>query len=203
MSRTTLLFAALLLTTSLSARAENVHYTIDPAHTYPSFEADHMGISVWRGKLDKSSGGVDLDKVAGTGHVDVTLDLSSIDFGLDALNTWATGKDFFDVANHPTIRFVSKRIDGDIQRKFRVVGDLTIRGVTREVTLDATNEGSTKDPWGNDRVGISAFGKLNRNDFGLTWNQALEAGGVLVGEDVKLSFDVELVQQVAQTSVAA
>jgi polyisoprenoid-binding protein YceI len=111
--------------------------------------------------------------------------------------------DFFDAANYPTMHFVSKRVEGDVRGKFRVVGDLTIRDVTREIIVHATNEGSTKDPWGNDRIGISATGTLNRGDFNLTWNQALETGGVVVGEEVKLSIDVELIRQVAQKDIAA
>jgi polyisoprenoid-binding protein YceI len=102
------------------------------------------------------------------------------------------------------MHFVSKRIEGDVTRTFKVIGDLTIRGTTREVALDVTFEGRAKDPWGNDRAGFSATGKLNRREFGLLWNQALEAGGVAVGDEVKLNLDVEVVRQAAvQTSVAA
>jgi len=179
-------------------------WAIDSMHAEVGFAVKHLMISTVRGRFGAVSGTVMLDPANPTASlVDATIDVASIDTRQEMRDNHLRSPDFFDVANYPTMHFVSKRIDGDTQRKFRVVGDLTIRGVTREVTLDATNEGSTKDPWGNDRVGISAFGKLNRNDFGLTWNQALEAGGVVVGEDVKLSFDLELVQQVAQTSVAA
>jgi polyisoprenoid-binding protein YceI len=102
------------------------------------------------------------------------------------------------------MHFVSKRIEGDVTKTFKVVGDLTIRGTTREVTLDAKFEGRAKDPWGNDRAGFSATGKLNRRDFGLNWNQALETGGVVVGDEVKLTLDVEVVRQaVEKVSVAA
>jgi polyisoprenoid-binding protein YceI len=101
------------------------------------------------------------------------------------------------------MHFVSKRIEGDVRGDFRVVGDLTIRGVTREVALTANLEGRTRDPWGNERAGFSASGKINRHDFGLTWNQALESGGVMVGDEVKLTIDVELVHQVEATSAAA
>ena len=179
-------------------------WAIDSMHAEVGFAVKHLMISTVRGRFGAVTGTVMLDPANPRASlVDATIDVASIDTRQEMRDNHLRSPDFFDAANYPTMHFISKRIDGDIQRKFRVVGDLTIRGVTREVTLDATNEGSTKDPWGNDRVGISASGKLNRNDFGLTWNQALEAGGVLVGEDVKLSFDVELVQQVAQTSVAA
>ena len=186
MPRTTLLFAALLSTASLSTPAENVHYTIDPAHTYPSFEADHMGISVWRGKLDKSSGGVDLDKAAGTGNVDVTLDLSSIDFGLDALNTWATGKDFFDVANHPTATYTGKLVDFVDGRPTRVAGTLTLHGVSRPVDLKIGLFKCIPHPiFKRELCGADATGTFDRSAFGLD-----------AGKDYGFSMDVALRIQV-------
>jgi len=110
--------------------------------------------------------------------------------------------DFFDVEHHPSMHFVSKRVSGDINGNFKVVGDLTIRGTTREVTLDVVNEGRVRDPWGGTRIGISAVGKVNRSDFGLTWNVALEAGGVTVGEEVKISIEAELVLQKSEAAAA-
>ena len=186
MSRTTLLFAALLLTTSLSARAENVHYTIDPAHTYPSFEADHMGISMWRGKLDKSSGGVDLDKAVGTGNVDVTLDLSSIDFGLDALDTWAKGKEFFDVASHPTATYTGKLVDFVDGKPTRVAGTLTLHGVSRPVDLKIGLFKCIPHPiFKRELCGADATGTFDRSAFGLD-----------AGKDYGFSMDVALRIQV-------
>ena len=102
---------------------------------------------------------------------------------------------FFDVANHPEMRFVSKKIVGDPSDEFKIVGDLTIRGTTHEVTLDASMQGRGMDPWGNERAGFEAKGKINRADFGLAWNAALETGGVVVGDEVKISIDVELIKQ--------
>ena len=186
MSRTTLLFAALLSTMSLSARAENAHYTIDPAHTYPSFEADHMGISVWRGKLDKSSGGVDLDKAAGTGNVDVTLDLSSIDFGLAALDTWAKGKDFFDIANHPTATYTGKLVDFVDGKPTRVAGTLTLNGVSRPVELKIGLFKCIAHPiFKRELCGADATGTFDRSAFGLD-----------AGKDYGFSMDVGLRIQV-------
>ena len=100
---------------------------------------------------------------------------------------------FFDVANYPTITFTSKRIVGTDPAGFKVVGDLTVHGVTREVTLDAAFGGEGKDPWGNRRVSFSAETRVNRKDFGLTWNQALEAGGWLVGDEVRVDLEVEAI----------
>ncbi|MEW5917926.1 MAG: YceI family protein, partial [Gemmatimonadota bacterium] len=102
--------------------------------------------------------------------------------------------DFFDVENHPVMTFKGKRVDGDTNKSFRLIGDLTIRGTTREIVLDVTNEGRGNDPWGNERIGFRASGKLNRQDFGLKWNVALEAGGVTVGDEVKISLDVEIMR---------
>jgi polyisoprenoid-binding protein YceI len=102
-----------------------------------------------------------------------------------------------------TLRFVSKRVEGDIKGEFRIIGDLTIRGTTKEVKLDVSLQGRGRDPWGNERAGFEAKGKINRSEFGLTWNQALEAGGVAVGDEVKISIDVEIVKQVAAETVAA
>ena len=186
MSRTTLLFAALLCAASLSARAENAHYTIDPTHTYPSFEADHMGISVWRGKLDKSSGGVDLDKAAGTGNVDVTLDLSSIDFGLDALDTWAKGKDFFDVTNHPTATYTGKLVDFVDGKPTRVAGTLTLHGVSRPVDLRIGLFKCIPHPiFKRELCGADATGTFDRSAFGLN-----------AGKDYGFRMDVPLRIQV-------
>jgi polyisoprenoid-binding protein YceI len=173
-------------------------------HADVGFAVKHLMISTVRGRFGAVAGSVVVD-VANPSKsvVEATIDVTSIDTRQEMRDNHLRSPDFFDAATYPTMRFVSKRIDGDVRRKFRVVGELTIRDITREITLDVTNEGSTKDPWGNERVGISASAKLNRNDFNLTWNQALETGGVVVGDEVKLSIDVELIHQVEQASVAA
>jgi polyisoprenoid-binding protein YceI len=186
MPRTALLSIALLSATVFPAFAENAHYTIDPMHTYPSFEADHMGISVWRGKLDKSSGGVNLDKAAGTGDVDVTIDLSSIDFGLDALNTWAKGKDFFDVANHPTATYKGKLVDFVDGAPTRVVGTLTLHGVSRPVDLKIGLFKCIPHPiFKRELCGADASGTFDRSQFGLS-----------AGKDYGFKMDVPLRIQV-------
>src|SRR6476469_6050233 len=135
MPRPTLLSPTRLSSVPRQAFAASAHYTIDPNHTYPSFEADHMGISVWRGKLDRSSGGVDLDTAAGTGRVDVSMDLSSIDFGLASLNTWAKGGDLFDVAKFPSATYTGTLTDFVDGRPTRVAGTLTLHGVSKPVDL--------------------------------------------------------------------
>jgi len=165
--KTSLIGTALLLAT-LAARAAPTAYAIDPGHTFPSFEADHMGISVWRGKLNKSSGKVLYDKTAGTGTVEIVTELASIDFGLDALATWARGKDFFDVKKHPRAVF-----KGSLQSPVngvptQLVGDLTLHGVTRPLTLAVNSLKCIPHPLlKRDYCGADASGSFNRDDFGL------------------------------------
>jgi polyisoprenoid-binding protein YceI len=132
--------------------------------------------------------------------VSVTIKPASIDTREPTRDAHLRSADFFDVERFPEMRFVGRRVSGSAEAPFDLVGDLTIRGVTREVVLHVTPEGRGIDPWGNERAGFSATAKINRRDFGLTWNQALETGGVLVGDDVKISVDVELIKQGAPTA---
>lgn len=179
-------------------------WTIDPAHAEIGFAVRHLMIATVRGRFGAVTGTVTVDEQdPKCSTVDVTVDVSSIDTRQEMRDNHLKSPDFFDVEQYPTMHFVSKRIDGDVNDEFRITGDLTIRGVTREVTLTATLEGRTRDPWGNERAGFSVSGKINRHDFGLNWNQALETGGVMVGAEVKLTIDVELVHQVAAKAVAA
>ena len=165
--KTCLTATALLLATA-SASAAPTAYAIDPSHTYPSFEADHMGLSVWRGKLNKSSGQVLYDKTAGTGSVEIVTELSSIDFGLDALATWARSKHFFDVKKYPRAVF-----KGSLQSPVhgvptQLVGELTMHGVTRPLTLAVHSLKCTVHPMlKRDYCGADASGSFNRDDFGL------------------------------------
>ena len=179
-------------------------WTLDPMHVEVGFAIRHLMISTVRGRFGSASGIVVFDQAKpANNRVDVTIDVASIDTRQEMRDNHLRSADFFDVAHYPTMHFVGTRIEGDVAKRFRVVGDLTIRDITREVVLDVTNEGSTKDPWGNERVGFSATAKLNRSDFNLTWNQALEAGGVVVGEEVKLSIDAEFIRQVSAPASAA
>jgi polyisoprenoid-binding protein YceI len=151
-----------------AATAAPLHYTLDPDHTYPSFEADHMGISTWRGKFDHSQGKVELDRAAGTGSLEVGIALDSIDFGQAALNEWARGKDFFDVAHHP--RAVYKgRLTGFVDgAPTRVEGSLTLHGVTRPVTLRIERFKCIPHPvLKREYCGADAFGSFDRSAFGL------------------------------------
>jgi polyisoprenoid-binding protein YceI len=124
----------------------------------------------------------------------VTLGAASIDTRNAQRDTHLRSADFFDADAHPTLSFTGRTVEGDQKGRFRLTGDLTIRGITKPVTLDVSFEGTARDPWGGERRSYSATATIRRSDWGLTWNQAMEAGGVLVGEDVKLSLDVQLVR---------
>jgi polyisoprenoid-binding protein YceI len=171
-------------------------WKIDPTHAELAFAVRHLMLSTVRGRFGAVTGTVTVDETnLKATKVDVTVDIGSIDTRQEMRDNHLRSADFFDAANHPTMHFVSKRIEGDPLGSFRLVGDLTIRGTTQQITLDVTAEGHAKDPWGNDRAGFSATGKLSREAFGLKWNQALEAGGVAVGDEVKLTLDFEIVRQ--------
>ena len=179
-------------------------WTIDASHAEVGFSVRHLMISTVRGRFGGIAGTVTLDESnPNASHVDVTIDVSTIDTRQAQRDAHLRSPDFFDADNHPTMRFVSKRIKGDVTDEFTIVGDLTIRGTTREVSLDVKAEGRGMDPWGNERAGFSAKGKINRSEFGLTWNQMLEAGGVAVGDEIKLSIDAEVVKQQPAEAVAA
>lgn len=171
-------------------------WQIDPAHTLVEFAVKHMMITTVKGRFVDVSGTVTANEAdPKRSQVEATMSVASIDTRAEQRDNHLRSADFFDVEKYPTITFRSKRIEGDPNGDFKLVGDLTIRGVTREVTLDVTNEGRGKDPWGGERAGFSAKTRVNRKDFGLNWNQALETGGVLVGDEVKISVEVELVKQ--------
>jgi polyisoprenoid-binding protein YceI len=179
-------------TTALTTRST---WTVDAAHTSVEFAVKHLMISTVRGRFADIAGSLELDdERPEQSTVDVTLDVASIDTRQPDRDAHLRSADFFDVERFPTLRFTSTRIQKAADG-FLVEGDLTIRDVTRPVTLHATEEGRTRDPWGGLRVGFSATTKINRRDFGLTWNQALETGGFVVGDEVKIAADVEFVQQ--------
>lgn len=179
-------------------------WTVDPMHAELGFGVRHLMISTVRGRFGKVEGTAEVDDAnPNNSKIEVTVDVNSIDTRQEMRDNHLRSADFFDAANHPTMHFVSKRIVGDVNAEFTVIGDLTIRGTTHAVQLDGHLEGRGKDSWGNERAGFSATGKINRHDYGLDWNQALEAGGVTVGAEVKLSIDVELMHKLEALNVAA
>jgi polyisoprenoid-binding protein YceI len=179
------------------------HWDIDVGHSAIHFWVRHMVISKVHGRFAKWSGALQLDpKDLSSSSVDVTIEAASIDTQVADRDAHLKSADFLDVAKFPQLTYRSKRIEkaGD---GYRVTGDLTLHGVTREVTLEAEFAGTGKDPWGNERAGFSAKTALERKDFGLVWNAALEAGGVLVGDKVEITIELEGVKKVAAAPVAA
>lgn len=185
-----------MTTTARALEKGTVLWRIDPTHTNVEFGVRHLMISTVKGRFGAVEGTVTVeDGDPATAQIDVRIDAASIDTRVEQRDAHLRSADFFDVEKHPALTYTSRSVERTGGGKLKVVGDLTIRGVTREVVLDVEELGTVRDPWGNDRAGYSAKGKLDREAFGLTWNQALEAGGVLVGNEVKISLEVELVRQ--------
>jgi polyisoprenoid-binding protein YceI len=174
-------------------------YQIDPAHSAAQFKVRHMMISNVKGEFTKVSGTVTYDPADPSAvQIQVTVDASSISTRDEQRDGHLKSADFFDVAKFPSITFQSTKVAPTGPDSFEVVGDLTVRGVTQPVALtveEVTPE--AKDPWGNMRRGATAKTKIRRKDFGLNWNLALEAGGFLVGDDIEITIDVELIRQAA------
>jgi polyisoprenoid-binding protein YceI len=174
-------------------------YDIDPAHSSAHFSVRHMMITNVRGEFTKVSGTVTFDPDnPGASQVEATIDVASLHTREEQRDAHLKSADFFDVAKFPEIKFVSKSVERLGDGEHSVKGDLTIHGVTKEVTFRV--DGPTpeiKDPWGNTKAGATATAKINRKDFGLVWNVALETGGVLVGEQVSISLEVELARRAA------
>ena len=196
-----LLRSAAIVTTSalslaLSAAAQTSTWTIDPNHSTAQFTVRHLGISNVSGDFTKVSGTVVLnDKDITQSQVNATIDVNSVDTRVADRDKDLRSPNFFDAEKYPTIEFKSKRIVND-GGKLQLVGDLTLHGTTREVTLDV--DGPTpelSDPWGNLRRGFSAATTINRKDFGVVWNNTLKTGEAVVGDNVKIQIDVELVKK--------
>jgi polyisoprenoid-binding protein YceI len=170
-------------------------YSIDPAHTTAEFVVRHLMITKVRGRFTSITGTIVVPEDTGLPtSVDVTIDAASIDTHEPQRDAHLKSADFLEAETYATITFKSTGVDGTGDA-FKVRGDLTIHGVTRPVVLDTTFEGRGSDPWGNDRIGYEAHAKISRKDFGLAWNQALETGGVVVGDEVKIELNVEAIAQ--------
>jgi len=171
-------------------------YKMDPAHSGAQFVVRHMMISNVRGGFTKVEGTIEYDPAnVGATKIDAVIDASTIDTREEQRDAHLRSADFLDVEKFPTITFKSTKVEADGDDELKVTGDLTIHGVTKEVVLDV--DGPTpeaKDPYGNLRVGASAKTKVKRSEFGLTWNAALEAGGFLVGDDLKIELDVSAIR---------
>lgn len=171
-------------------------WNIDASHSSIHFSIRHLVISKVRGQFTRWSGSFTTSGQDFTSaQVTATIDASSIDTGVADRDNHLRSADFFDVANFPELTFKSKRIEADGKEQWKVIGDLTIHGVTKEATLKVEHTGGTKDPWGNQRLGFSAKTSIERKEFGLTWSQLLETGGMVVGDRVDIEIDLEAVQQ--------
>lgn len=181
-----------------TATSKAVQWQIDPSHSQVEFGVKHMMFTTVKGRFRDVDARIWLhEDNPSESTVEVEIDAASIDTGAEDRDQHLRSADFFDVENHPKVTFRSKRIEGasfQPGEQFKVVGDLTIRGNTREVELDARYEGRGRDPFGNEKAAFTAETKVDRHDFGLTWNAALESGGVLVGRDIRISIDAQFVK---------
>ena len=175
--------------------SEQATWVIDPSHSTVGFVVRHL-VSKVRGQFAEFEG-----KIVGnpedltTAQAEFSAQVTSVDTKQSDRDNHLRTSDFFDVANYPTMTFVSSRIEKSGESEYTVLGDLTLRGVTKEVSVHVEYLGTGKDPWGGQRAGFEATARINRKDFGVNWNQALEAGGVLVGDTVEIHLELETIQQ--------
>jgi polyisoprenoid-binding protein YceI len=179
-------------------------WQIDPAHSAVEFAVKHMMFTTVRGRFKDVKGTIEVDEQnPSRSTVNVEMATASIDTGVADRDAHLRSADFLDVEKYPAITFRSKRVEGAMKNdgdRFKVVGDLTIRGKSIEVTLDSVYLGSGKDPWGNIKGGAEASAKIDRREWGLTWNQALETGGVLVANEIRIEIQVQAVKAVPVVS---
>jgi polyisoprenoid-binding protein YceI len=182
---------------SLPASAASTTWQIDPMHTAAQFSVKHLAISTVRGGFSNVKGAVVLDDAdVSKSSVDVTIDVSTVDTRTPDRDKDLKSDKFFDVAHYPSMTFKSTKVEQAGAGKLKVTGDLTIRGTTKSVVLDV--DGPTapvKDPWGNQRSAVTATTKINRQDFGVKWNATMDNGGVVVGDEVSITIDAEMVQK--------
>ena len=187
---------ALAIVVALPVLARADTWKIDPAHTNVEFTVRHMMISNVKGQFQKTSGTIATngsDPASAT--IDATIDATSVDTRVEKRDMHLKSPEFLDVAKYPTITFKSTKVEAEGPNKWKVTGDLTLHGVTKPVVLDVEGSGPPIQVMGNTRAGASATAKIKRSDFGLTWNQAIEGGGVMVGDEVAISIDVEAIKK--------
>ncbi|HET7433684.1 MAG TPA: YceI family protein [Thermoanaerobaculia bacterium] len=183
--------------------AEKTTWQIDAAHSGVEFAVKHMMFTTVRGRFKDVNGTIEVDEQnPANSVVNVEISAASIDTGVADRDAHLRSADFLDVEHHPAITFRSKRFEGSLQDggAFQITGDLTIRGKAKEVTLEGTYLGSGKDPWGNIKSGAEASVKIDRRDWGLTWNQALETGGILVANDIRIELQIQAVKAAPVTA---
>lgn len=167
-------------------------WTLDPAHTSIEFAVRHLMISTVRGRFGKFSGRLTVDDAhPSIVDVQVEIETASVDTREEKRDAHLRSADFFDADTHPTLSFSGGQVQGNVNGTFKLHGDLTIRGITKPITLVVEKLGTMKDPWGNEKQGFTASTTVNRLDFGLRWNVALEAGGVLVADEVRITIEAQ------------
>jgi polyisoprenoid-binding protein YceI len=183
------------MTATLDAKKAAQTYAIDKTHSEVAFQVRHLLTKV-RGRFTEFTGTVSFDhEHPQQSSVSLTIDASSVDTGTPDRDIHLRGDDFFAVGTHPTLTFTSSRVVKTGDAAYDVFGTLTIRGVAREITMPVTYLGTAKDPWGNERAGFETSITLNRKEFGLTWNAALETGGFLVGDEVRINLSIQAIAQ--------
>jgi len=187
---------AVLALAALTAPAAAELYKIDEAHSAVSFKVAHMAISKVSGRFDKFSGTIDYTPgKTKTWKTEAVIDVASINTGVEARDKHLRSPDFFDVEKFPAMTFKSVKVTGYKNMKGKLHGELTLHGVTKPVVLEVEGSGPVKDPWGNERMAAVGKTTINRKDFGLGWNQVLETGGLLVGEKVEITIEIEAVKE--------
>lgn len=183
---------AIILSTVVSSAAWAADYEIDPAHSSVAFKVKHLAISTVPGRFGDVSGRFSFDPTrVDASKAEAKIAVASIDTMDAKRDDHLKGADFFDIPKFPSITFKTNKVEKVSETAFKAVGDLTIHGITRPVTLDVTYGGSAKDPWGKERAAFEAKTLINRKDFGLTWSKTLETGGLVVGDDVQISLEIE------------
>jgi polyisoprenoid-binding protein YceI len=175
-------------------------YTIDPSHSSVEFVARHMMVSKVRGRFGGFSGTVSIGAVPEQSHVEVTIDPATVSTGDPNRDTHLRSADFFEVETFPTWEFKSTKVEHERGENWKVTGDLTLHGVTRPVVLDVEFAGASPTPWGTNAIGFTASTEVDREDFGLTWNAAIETGGVVVGKKIRIELEVEASTAAAQAA---
>jgi polyisoprenoid-binding protein YceI len=170
-------------------------WAVDPAHSRVEFQVKHLGIATVRGHFAEFAGTLEIGENAASAKAYGTVEVESVNTNDAGRDTHLRSADFFDADQHAQISFASKSITPVDNETFEITGDLTLRGVTGEVTLQAEVTGTEQDPWGNERVGLEVTGQIDRGDYGMTFNQALGSGNVLVSDKVKLRLDISAVKQ--------
>jgi len=184
------------MTTATTNPASTITWKLDPAHSSAEFKIKHMMISNVKGSFSGLSGTLVEHKTDDTlSSVEATVDIGTINTGDPQRDAHLKSGDFFEHEKHPHMTFKSTKVEKKAEDEYKVTGDLTLHGITKPVTFEAEGPSApAKDPWGNTRIGLSATAKINRKDFGLSWNAALETGGILVGEDVQIALEVQFIQ---------